>query len=193
VTDVQRQIRLARVSRVLFTVPAVIFAALFAVHLASGAVFLGVLNAITAALFTVSIVLTTVRIRMMRGTLARTETSLPRMTPGDYRRLREMEIELGWEPSEVPAGAGASPESSRAACECGHCDGSHEGPGMRWFPDTRITESAPMTGPGGRWHLVSELPEVKAAIAAAHFAELANVGREHCTGFCPICEERDHR
>jgi hypothetical protein len=38
---------------------------------------------------------------------------------------------------------------------------------------------------------VSELPEVKAAIAAAHFAELANVGRESCIGFCLICQDFD--
>jgi hypothetical protein len=50
------------------------------------------------------------------------------------------------------------------------------------------SDSAPMTGPGGRWRPVSELPEVG---AAAHFAALAEAGRESCPGFCPVCAARD--
>jgi len=134
----------------------------------------------------------------------------PPMTPEDYRRLAELETGLGWEPTEPPAEL----EVPAERCECGKCDGSHKGPAMRWFRDTRRwgpdqawsrhpfvpacadcgaprpmdagpdcpgcmvpktapeTVSAPMTGPGGRWRPVSELPEHDER-AAEHFAALA--------------------
>jgi len=41
------------------------------------------------------------------------EAHRPRMTPGDYRRLREMEIELGWKPTELPGAAGELPAPGR--------------------------------------------------------------------------------
>lgn len=177
--DVQRQIRGARISRVLFTVPAVILAALFAVHLAAGAVFTGILSAIAAALFVVSAVLTTARIRLLRKMLARTGASLPpsasetvlrriahrprrAMTPGDYRRLREMETELGWEPSGP-------------ACDCGMSQEEHA---REW--DEQVTAS----------HGIPPARLVTDDEAAGHFAALARVGREYCLSYCPICATR---
>jgi hypothetical protein len=205
VADVQRQIRWARITRALFTTAAVILMVEFAIHVAGGALVLAAMNGFAVVLFAVSIALTTARIRIMRRQeRGLREPARPRMTPEDWRRLREMEIGLGWEPSETPADAAEPARPARrtdppAGCECGHCDGSHEGPAMSWFRDTRPSEppapetgSAPMTGPGGRWRPVSELAEhdARAAEAAEHFAALARVGRESCPGFCPICEER---
>jgi hypothetical protein len=156
----------------------------------------------------------------MIGTLRRRERELnrPRMTSEDYRRLREMEIELGWEPSEPPdppttggrgdGGVGLVTDQDGRPETAGifrNADGSHSvDPAIRRgeFPDPRPpytgplsgtgSLSAPMTGPGGRWHPVSELAEhdARAAETAEHFAALARVGRESCVGFCPMCEER---
>ena len=185
--DVQRQIRGARVTRALFAVPAVILAVLSAVRLADGAVFLGVLSTLAAALFVVSAVLTTARIGLLRKTAARTGASLPppareavlrriasrprrTMTPGDYRRLRELEAELGWEPSGL-------------ACDCGKSQEEHA---REWDEQVIASQGVPPT------RLTDG--EVKDATEAAqHFAQLARVGLEHCIGFCPICAERDHR
>lgn len=47
----------------------------------------------------------------------------PPMTPEDYRRLREMEIELGWELSEPPPPAVGAPMT---------------GPGGRWRPVSEL-------------------------------------------------------
>jgi hypothetical protein len=67
----------------------------------------GSFAALLAAVSLVFCVLMIVRNTRRIGTLRARERELnrPRMTPEDYRRLREMEIELGWEPSEVPASA----------------------------------------------------------------------------------------
>lgn len=127
--------------------------------------------------------------------------SHPPMTPEDYRRLREMEIELGWEPSasdEPPL-----PETSAerdvqramrelARAEAGRERAYREAKARHHEPSAPAGEGAPMTGPGGRWHPVSELAErdAQAAETAEHFAALARVGRESCPGFCPMCEER---
>jgi len=97
----------------------------------------------------------------------------PPMTPEDYRRLAELETGLGWEPTEPPA-------ELEVPAECADCgapfpmDAGPDCPGCRnMVPKTAPeTVSAPMTGPGGRWRPVSELPEHDER-AAEHFAALA--------------------
>jgi len=102
----------------------------------------------------------------------------PPLTPEDWRQLREMEIELGWEPSEPPATVAeparpARKGAPRAAREDEDTPaGGTGGTGqiqITYYPPE--TGSAPMTGPGGRWHPVSELPEHDAK-AAEHFEAL---------------------
>lgn len=142
------------------------------------------------------------------GTMERRERELsrPRMTPEDYRRLREMEAELGWELSEVPASAevpqAKAPErltsagivwagpalsgtgslyakARLTACDCGECDDA----AREWDEQVREQVIASQGIPSARLSTAAEL----------HFAELANVGRESCIGFCPICGERQER
>jgi hypothetical protein len=207
-TDVQRRIRQTRVLRVAAVCCAALNAFTLAVNVAGGSPLSLILAPFSGAAVIGLLALIVAQTRML-GTLRRRERELsrPRMTAEDYRRLREMEIELGWEPSEPPASVAEPAPTTRetalpAACECGHCDGSHEAPAMRWFRDTRRplpgeppapeTGTAPMTGPGGRWRPVSELAEHDVK-AAEHFAGLANVGRESCVDPCPFCAERDAR
>jgi hypothetical protein len=224
--DIQRQIRRGRISRVLFAVPAAILAYLFVVHVASGAVFLGVVNAVSAALFVASMVLATTRIRIMRRTLAGTGAksppsmpareralrrlaSRPRrvMTPDDYKRLRELEAELGWEPGEAPegrtspaqvtgtltasgdafsataalSGTGSLSAKARKSPAC-HCGKSAEEHAREWDEQVSASQGIPPA------RLTDG--EVKDATEAAqHFAQLARVGRERCVGFCPICQD----
>jgi len=138
------------------------------------------------------------------------------MTPADYERLREMEAELGWEPSE-PLMPGKV--SSRAVpkvrplndsrvlavqaapyCQCGDDRGTVE---VR-APASTLPVAYYCTKCG---HRLRELKAViraeKRAAAAAdrtiaetraalHFAELAKVGREFCVSYCPICSHRIH-
>jgi hypothetical protein len=191
------------------------------VELAGHQGFVAVIDAVAAVVFMFSVLLVTFRIRLAAQAAARAAAvaARPRMTAADWAELREMEAALGWEElSEPPPGflpekrLSSAVERGAAAgrCECGFCDGTHEGPGMRWFRDTRggpggsgqvhITyfpyggeppATAPMTGPGGRWQPLSELPEVKAVLAAAaHFEALAAVGRKSCLSPCEMCDER---
>jgi hypothetical protein len=126
--DASQQIRGARIARALCVVPAVILTVLFAVHLASGALVLATMNGFTAALFVVPVVLATARIRIMRRTLTQPTPSVresvlrhiahrPRrtMTTEDYRQLRKMELELGFEPSETPTPAERATATAEAA------------------------------------------------------------------------------
>jgi hypothetical protein len=213
VTDVQQHIRRTRMSRVVIVLAAVLSALILAANVAWGFLLTTPFSAAGIIACVVVIVMHTRRIGILRA--RERELNRPRMTPEDYRQLREMEIELGWEPSEVPASVAelapgftlppaltlpVTDTTTMADFELGVARlyatlGTLYGTlGMPPAPEAEQAEppsSAPMTGPGGRWHPVSELPEVKAAIAAAHFAELANVGRESCIGFCPICGERE--
>jgi hypothetical protein len=221
-TDVQRSIRRMRAIRV-----AAFFAvALNAFILAANVVWGSLLLASVSAACVIALLALVVAQTRMLGTLRQRERELsrPRMTAEDYRRLRELEAELGWELTATPADVadyrrlremeiglgwepGDPPEPARpslpVACECGKCDGSHEGPAMRWFRDTRRPDpvqgeppapaaGAPMTGPGGAWRPVSELFE-RDARAAEHFAGLDRAGRESCIDPCPFCAERDAR
>jgi hypothetical protein len=197
-------------SRVVIVLAAVLNALILAANVAWGSLLTTPFSAAGVIACVVVIVMHTRRIGILRA--RERELNRPRMTPEDYRRLREMEIELGWEPSEVPASVaelapGFTPPPALTLPVTDTTTMADFELGVAWLyatlgmppaPEAEAEQaeppsSAPMTGPGGRWHPVSELPEVKAAIAAAHFAELANVGRESCIGFCPICEERDHR
>jgi hypothetical protein len=122
--------------------------------------------------------------RSVHEPLLRHITGRPHMTPEDYRHLRELETELGWEPSEAPAPEAELPaESPHAACDCGECDDAarefdeqlreqviaSQGIPPAMAPAAMLalggagTLSAPMTGPGGRWRPVSELPEMQQA------------------------------
>jgi hypothetical protein len=115
-----------------------------------------------------------------REAVLRHVTHRPRrtMTPGDYRQLREMEIELGWEPSGP-------------ACDCGK---SAEERAREW--DEQIIASQGIPGPAlsgaGTLSAKADWDDVAyPSEASEHFAALARVGRERCIGFCPICAERD--
>jgi hypothetical protein len=211
VSDLQRQIRQMRVFRAAFAALAVPHTFMFVADVAAGSF---------AAVSLVFCVLMIVRNTRRIGTLRARERELnrPRMTPEDYRQLREMELELGWEPSEpdMPARPQPRPLSDSGVVQladparlCGQpADGDQcreceqrlkrteltaTGP----FPDTTALSgtgslSAPMTGPGGHWRPLSELTaenEVRLK-ATEHFAALARVGRESCIGFCPICAAR---
>jgi hypothetical protein len=203
-TDVQRSIRRARTIRVVAVPAAALGALLLAVTLIAGSPLTPVLASAQAVCIAVLLVLIITQTRVMR-TLQRRQRELnrPRMTPEDYRQLREMEIELGWEPIEP-------------ACDCGKSQEEHA---REW--DEQVREqviasqgippltatgsmsagpaalsgtgslSAPMTGPGGRWRPVSELPERDARVAE-HDAILAAEGRESCIvpSYCPVCAKR---
>lgn len=255
-SNAQRAIRSLRVSRAVFLAAAVLLV-LIASNLAAYSPGSAFAMALPVAILLTFAVAQTSTIRRWRA--EERELSRPRMTPEDYRRLREMEAELGWELSEMPASAPAPAPPARksalpAACECTLCGRRYEArregtcgpcrrqetrvltanaqvsapgtaalsgtgslsarvtPGGRDYlpggvvirycaaPGKRVvledegagSLSAPMTGPGGRWRPLSELPEVK---AAEHFADLAAEGRESCIipSECPMCAERDRR
>jgi hypothetical protein len=214
-TVLRRSVRRTRRYRLALVLAAALNGLALAANVAWGPAALAFLPAAAIVACLVLIVMGTRLIGRAQALTLTRELSRPRMTPGDWRRLREMEIELGWEPSEVPASVAelapgftlppaltlpVTDTTTMADFELGVARlyatlGTLYGTlGMPPAPEAEQAEppsSAPMTGPGGRWHPVSELPEVKAAIAAAHFAELANVGRESCIGFCPICGERE--
>lgn len=221
---VQRQIKWARISRVLFSAAAGILTEQFAVHLASGAFVLAAMNAFAAVLFAVSVVLAVARIRIMHRMLARTGSSLPpsmhedvlrrvthrprkTMTSGDYQHLRELETELGWEPSEVPeslasGGVVALEPREAPACVCGKSAEEHA---LEWDEQVIASQGIPAAGPAlsgtgtlsakATWDDVaypSKASERSAQLAKAafHFEALANVERESCSSYCPICAER---
>jgi len=189
VSDLQRSVRLLRISRGCFLAAAVLGVIMAVVPPAANVA--AWVIAVPVAILLTFAVAQTAAIRQCKAEIAQRERELnrPRMTLDDYRRLREMEIELGWEPSELPAGAGASPESSRPACECGHCDGSHEGPGVSWFRDTRQASTA-LSGTGSLSAKVTWDDVAYASEASQHFAQLARVGLRHCLSCCPICADR---
>jgi hypothetical protein len=180
VSDVQDRIERTRAVRRTTVLVVALSAVALVVNLTEGSA--GV-AAVAAVAITFLLVLMAIQTRQI-GALRRRERELnrPRMTPGDYRRLREMETELGWEPSEPPPGAELPPAAvpGRITAVAGPL------PGVAALCGSGSL-SAPMTGPGGRWRPLSELPKAK---AAEHFAQLARVGRESCISYCPVCERR---
>jgi hypothetical protein len=181
---------------------------------------LGSLVALAAAVAVIVCLAMVVAQTRLIGTLRQRERELggparPRMTPEDWRRLRELEIELGWEPSEPPADIEApvvaSPVRDDSECRCLECrkrlllsriKARNSAIGDRIAEVERKidqiesgstapeTAPAPMTGPGGRWHPVSELAE-RDAETAEHFAALARIGMVSCISYCPMCAGRD--
>jgi len=142
-----------RMFRAAFAVLAVLSTLTFAANVALGS-FAALASVPGIAVCVLMIVRNTRLIGSLR--LQERELARPRMTPEDWRQLREMEIELGWEPSEAPAlEAGQTPPAKVT----GGTLTAFTGP----LPDTAAL-SAPMTGPGGRWRPLSELlAENKAA------------------------------
>jgi hypothetical protein len=130
-TGVQRSIRRARTIRVVAVPAAALGAPLLAVTLIAGSPLVPVLAPAQAVCIVTLLVLIVAQTRQL-GTLRRRERELsrPRMTPEDYQQLREMELELGWEPSEVPEAAPATPPrmNGRPKPPCRKSDLSVSGP-----------------------------------------------------------------
>lgn len=68
-----------------------------------------------------------------------------------------------------------SARGRRVACDCGKSAEEHA---REWDEQVIASQGIP--------------PARMATDAELHFEALARVGRDHCTGFCPICAERDH-
>jgi hypothetical protein len=102
----RRQIRLARVSGTLFAAAAVILTEQFAVHLASGALVLAVMNAFAVVLFVASVVLTAARI----GTMRRQEQELSRHA-GRLELAARVSLELGFARPGTASGSCAHPDA----------------------------------------------------------------------------------
>jgi hypothetical protein len=193
VAGVQRDIRRTRACRVI----ALLLAAFSALALAAFTL-AGFLAAPILSALVIGCLMVAVKQTRLIGTMRHLERELsrPRMTAEDYRHLREMETELGWELSEVPATeAGLPAERTPPACQCGKSAGEHA---REWDEQVIASQGIPPAraataaisrecgcGPSGAacgpcwWR------------AAEHFAALARVGREHCISFCPICQDFD--
>jgi hypothetical protein len=176
VADVQRDIRRTRACRVIVVLLAAFSALALAAFTLAGFLAAPILSALVIGCLMVAVKQT-----RLIGTMKRRERELsrPRMTAEDYRHLREMETELGWEPSEVPGSLAAG---GIVALE----------------PKPRPVGSVWSTGGSGRCTCPACQQSMREArgkvpddVAAQHFAQLARVGREHCTGFCPICQDFD--
>jgi hypothetical protein len=204
------------VLRVVIVLAAVLNAFMVAANVAIGSL-LALLSTATVIGCLVVIVVQTRLIGTMR--LRERDLNRPRMTPEDYRRLREMEIELGWEPSELPASVTApvapsccacaepslvevrAPESAAAAAvycrDCGRRVRDHGRHPVRRPARIQGADSVWSTSGTGRgWcpachqSMLEARGKVPSAVAAEHFAQLARVGRKSCISRCPICAER---
>jgi len=179
-----------------FAVLAILNALMLAVNAARGSLL--ALASAAGVIFCVAMIARNTR---RVGTLRARERELsrPRMTPEDYKRLREMEIELGWEPSEP-------------ACDCGKSQEEHA---REWGEQVIVSQGIPpgpaLSGTGslsaeardyrGVWSTSGSAREWRAtateedkrdaAEGAVHFAQLARVGRESCASPCRLCEARD--
>jgi hypothetical protein len=200
VSDVQHSIKTARMLREA-AVPAIGLNALaLAVLIVMGS-FLATVPALCLAALLAFIVMQT----RLIGDLQRRdrELSRPHMTADDYRQLREMEIELGWEPSEPLMPVKEAHEKPAPVSLYGMLGDAQEcecRPETRsavevLAPDraTRVASYCDACGrrireDGTTWDDVAYASE-----ASEHFAQLTRVGRERCIGFCPFCEERRHR
>jgi hypothetical protein len=195
-TGVERTIRRARTIRAIAAPAAALGALLLAATLIAGSplvpVLASVLASAQAACIAILQVLIVTQTRQI-GTLRRRERELnrPHMTPEDYRRLREMEIELGWEPSEVPATVAAPAQPVRSFAE----QAKAVEDSFKLAASGSVSMASLLSGTGSlsaKARLTDG--EVKDATEAAlHFAQLARVGRDHCIGFCPICAERSEQ
>jgi hypothetical protein len=132
VTDLQqRPIRNLRISRAVDLAAAVLLVVV-ANNLAAYSLGAAFAMAVPVAILLTAVVVRTSTIRRWKA--EGRELNRPRMTPEDYQRLREMEIELGWEPSEplmpVPEPGPASPvrrtAARRAEPECCQCGRGYE-------------------------------------------------------------------
>jgi hypothetical protein len=167
-TGVQRGIKRMRIIRAVIVLTIALNAFIFAVDLAAGSS----LAFVPPVMITALLAVIAMQTRLI-GTLRRQERELnrPHMTVADYRHLREMEIELGWEPSEVPASVaelapGFTPPPALTLPVTGMTTMADFETGIARLSATLSgtgTPSAPMTGPGGRWHPVNELPEMQQA------------------------------
>jgi hypothetical protein len=184
--DLHRPIRVLRVSRAAFLAAAVlgvVFANVLAVYSLAAAFAMAIPIAILLTFAAVQ----TSTIRRWRAEAR--ELNRPRMTPDDYQRLREMEIELGWEPSEPPAPEAELPaESPQAACDCGKCEDA-----AREFDEQLREQIIASQGipPAQVPERLTDSEVKDATEAAVHFAQLARVGRESCASPCRLCEVRD--
>ena len=130
------------------------------------------------------------------------------MTPEDYQQLREMERELGFEPSDVPVPAPSAAEAEQAARNMQAAlrkYASEPVPVMAQDPGTCMREQAehlrrqiifsygvpPARVINAGERLAAEDLLANAAEGAVHFAQLARVGRESCVSPCRLCEARD--
>ena len=160
VTDVQRRARQMRMFRAAFAALTALNALILAADVAAGS--LAALLAAAAVAFCVLMIVRNTRlIRSLR--LQERELNRPRMTPEDWRQLRELEAELGWELSELPASMAKPAQPARSFAEQAKvvensvrltAAGSVS---MASLLSGTGTLSAPMTGPGGRWRPLSEL------------------------------------
>jgi hypothetical protein len=139
------------------------------------------------------------------------------MTSEDYRHLREMEIELGFEPTdspglpEKPAAIAAEREADRAIHEMALAEARLESDyraakaeserasrlaGQDFASPFRRQVIASFGIPPARVRVIDTVEPPTdvlsdAADAAVHFAQLARVGRESCVSACRLCEARD--
>lgn len=121
------------------------------------------------------------------------------MTDEDYKRLREMEIELGFELGEMPEPT-ALPLADEPAAETA-ADRDRLPVGLRPVPgctcppvEIRAIDSAVPVGVVCA-ACEKQISQVTVAVEpsaapAEHFAALARVGRDSCLSFCPICADR---
>jgi hypothetical protein len=110
------------------------------------------------------------------------------MTPADYKRLREMETELGWEPSEAPATAAAPAQPARSFAEQARAVEDFN----RLTAAGSVSMASLLSGTGSLPAKATWDDVTYASEASAHFAQLARVGREFCVSHCPICSHRIH-
>ena len=158
-------------------------------------------------LFAVAMVLGTVLAVLLafdpREAVLRRVTGRPRriMTPDDYRRLRELEAELGWEPSEPlmpvpePARKTAAFRPETECMQCGQGYEAHRRTGtITSAGSVPLSGTAALSGTGTLSAKATTWDDVAyPSEAFEHFAQLARVGRERCIGSCPMCEERDRQ
>lgn len=208
-TDIERSIRRTRKTRVAVVLLAVLNALALAWNVASGSALAFVPAACIAALLVLIVVQTRLigilqRTRHLNWRADQLELAAKAVRENAQRSCAHAnaepvdllltgervawvcpdcnaELPAGWSPSvTVPAAvlslSGAGAISARELS----------------VPAAPVGEGAPMTGPGGRWRPLSELP-VPGDVAAEHFAALARVGRESCVSFCPICADRGRR